>query len=136
MDLDNLPEGTDPEELLVPEDPNKRTFSTKWFEYNGKKWSVDIYDDLTMKEVNDIMKESFVLNEETGVMERSNDMYTRALLTRYIKRAPFKMGVKEIIRQKGIVADKIVRLLPYTPIQMALSDDAKKKLSISSGLEF
>ena len=128
-DIMSLPEGTDPEELLVPQDPNKRPFTKKWFEYNGKKWPVEIYKDLTVRELNEVMREMYVTDPETGATTRDNNRYVRALLLRFIKKAPFPIDAMTFEREKAIVADKIVRLLPYTPIQMMADEETKKKLS-------
>ena len=123
-----MEEEKDPNVFFLPENREERPCTKKILEYEGKAWTFEIYDEISTKEYNDIVK-SLYSTDLNGRPKKDTDRYMRTLIKTFVKKAPFELTEKNLINLKATAWEKIIRLLPYNPMTLGVTEEDKKKLS-------
>lgn len=129
----SLPKATD---LSVLESKNRTTL--KSFEYDGHIWEFEIREDISTQNFNDILKSYYELAPDKQSVVTNLERYDRKKLKAFIEKAPFEVTEQKIIelqKEHGGFVRKILGLVPYDPMDVALPDEGKKKLRKLLGLE-
>jgi len=127
-----LPLATSKEDLLMPTNPADRSFSVKEFEDGGKRHVYEIYDDISTREFNDCLKAWYSVNPATQKVENDIHKYHRRLIRAFVKdgiiNGESETELIDLQENRASYVYKLIKLFPYDPIDLTMSDEAKKKL--------